>query len=307
MTNVTSAAPNESKQADVDLALLHLALPKGRMHDGVLAILKEAGVSVRSSERGYRPTVSLPNVETKILKPQNVIEMLAAGSRDLGFAGKDWIEELEVSDRVVELLDTGLDPVRVVLAAPVAFLSNDGKLPLGRHVRIATEYARLTQEYIDTNGLDASIVRSRGATEVFPPEDADAIVDNTATGSTLRANGMAIIDDVMASSTRVYASAKAWENPAKRQRIEEIVMLLRSVVEARKRVMLTLNVPREQFDAVLEMLPCMREPTVAELAHDQGYSISSAVLRKDLTVLIPKLKEAGGTDLIVSPINQIVP
>src|SRR2546427_3810659 len=136
------------------------------------------------SARGYRPDVSLPDTEAKILKPQNIVEMLALGSRDLGFAGADWVAELQAN--VVELLDTGLDPVEVVAAVPGALLEN-GRLP-ERHLVVASEYERLAQRWITERGLSAEFVRSYGATEVFPPEDADLIVDNTATGATLEAN-----------------------------------------------------------------------------------------------------------------------
>lgn len=286
--------------------MLHLALPKGRMYDNIVRLLADAGIDLRVSERGYRPILSLPDVETKILKPQNVIEMLAVGSRDVGFAGADWIRELEVQDKLVELLDTGLDRVRIVLAAPISLLDHDGKLP-ERQLRIATEYLRLTQQWIDRTQRKCTLVRSFGATEVFPPEDADAIVDNTATGSTLRANAMRIVDELMTSSTRLYASKAAWNDPAKRDRLERLTMLLRSVLDARARVMLTLNVERDALEQVLDFLPCMREPTVAELSHASGYSVQVAVLRKELPALIPRIKEAGGSDVIVQPVAQIVP
>src|SRR6266568_8202414 len=168
-----------------------LGLPKGRMETGVLALLADAGIRVRPSARGYRPDVSLPGAEAKLLKPQNIVEMLALGSRDVGFAGADWVAELEAD--VVELLDTGLDPVQVVAAAPRAMLV-DGHLP-ARHLVVASEYERLAQRWIAEHGLSAECVRSYGATEVFPPEDADVIVDNSATGATLEANGLVVVDE----------------------------------------------------------------------------------------------------------------
>ncbi|MEM1164724.1 MAG: ATP phosphoribosyltransferase [Planctomycetota bacterium] len=297
--------------AGPDATLLHVALPKGRMHDGVVKLLGEAGISVRVSARGYRPVLSIPAAEAKILKPQNVIEMLAEGTRDVGFAGADWVQELGVQDRVVELLDTELDPVRIVLAAPDELVAEDatlsGPMPHGGQLRIATEYVALTRGWVADRGLQATVVRSFGATEVFPPEDADAIVDNTATGSTLRANGLEIVGEVMRSSTRLYASRSAWEDTGKRARLEELVLLVRSVVEARKRVMLTLNVSRDGLASVLGFLPCMRQPTVAELSAGEGYSVQVAVMRKELTDLIPRIKAAGGTDVIVQPVAQIVP
>src|SRR5947208_11448970 len=214
-----------------------LGLPKGRMETGVLTLLADAGIHVRPSARGYRPDVSLPGAEAKLLKPQNIVEMLVLGSRDVGFAGADSVAELEAD--VVELLDTGLDPVQLVAATPIALLES-GRLPTRRLV-VASEYERLTRRWIGTNGLCAEFVRSYGATEVFPPEDADVIVDNTATGATLEANGLVVVDELMRSSTRLYANPEALEDRARRRRIDDLVMLLESVLVARRRVMLEVN------------------------------------------------------------------
>ena len=294
-----------------DTAPLRLGLPKGRMHDGVLALLDDAGVEVRASTRGYRPKVSLPGVEAKILKPQNIIEMLHAGSRDIGFAGSDWVAELGYaeadSDGLIELLDTGLDRVRLVVAAPKSFVS-DGMLtvPESRPLRVAAEMPSLTANWIAARGLNATIVRTYGATEVFPPEDADCIVDIAASGETLRANGLEIVDIIMQSSTRLFASRSAYDNPKKRQVIDQLVVLLRSVLEARSRVMLDLNVSASSLESVVEALPCMREPTVSALRGAAGFAVRAAVPRADIAELIPLLRERGATDLVVSRPTQIV-
>ena len=203
-----------------------LALPKGRMHDGVINLLADAGIQVRASERGYRPDVSLPGFEAKILKPQNVVEMLQAGSRDIGFASADWVAELDAD--LIEVLDTGLDPVRLVAAAPEEVLV-DGRLP-SKPLVVASEYEQLTQRWIRDRGLDARFVRSYGATEVFPPEDADCIVDNTATGSTLRANNLMVVDVLMRSSTRLYTNPGIFDSPERRDTLDRFVLLLRSVL-----------------------------------------------------------------------------
>jgi ATP phosphoribosyltransferase len=284
-------------------AAVRLALPKGRMQDGVFSLLGDAGIQVRLSERGYRPTISLPGFDTKILKPQNIVEMLHMGSRDLGFAGADWVDELQAE--LVELLDTRLDPVRIVAAAPREIVV-DGHLPTSRLV-VASEYERMTRAWITRQGLDAVFVRSYGATEVFPPEDADCIVDNTATGSTLRANGLEIVDELMRSSTRLYAHPRALDVPEKRATIEHLVLLVRSVIEARRRVMVELNVSDAQLEALIAVLPCMREPTVSRLHGEAGYAVKAAVPRADLPTLIPTLKSCGGTDIVVSNLAQIVP
>ena len=283
--------------------LIHLALPKGRIEAGVTSLLAAAGMDLRAGPRGYRPVLSAPGYEVKLLKPQNIVEMLAAGSRDVGFAGADWVAEKSVD--LVELLDTGLDPVQVVAAAPEAFL-DDGALP-HRPLVIASEYERLTKKWIAENGLEATFVRSYGATEVFPPEDADVIVDITATGETLAANGLIVFDELLPSSTRLYASAHALDIPAKKAGIEGLVLSLRSVIEARGRAMVELNVTPDDLESVIEILPSMREPTIATLHGGEGLSVKAAVPRSELPGLIPLLKERGATDIAVSRLEQIVP
>ena len=282
--------------------MVHLALPKGRMEQAVFALLADAGIRVTFGRRGYRPSLSLAGFETKILKPQNIVEMLHVGSRDIGFAGADWVAEL--SAELVELLDTGLDPVAVVAAAAPEF--EGGGLAPAPFV-VASEYQRLTRAWLERRGLRATFVHSYGATEVFPPEDADCIVDNMATGETLKANGLVIVDELMRSSTRLYAHPSALEHPAKRERIETLVLLLRSVLDARERVMLEVNVSAECLEAVIEVLPSMREPTMAPLHGDQGFALKAAVPRRDLPRVIPAIKARGGTDIVVTALAQIVP
>jgi len=289
------------------MSKIRLGLPKGRMEQGVLSLLADAGIRVRPSARGYRPDVSLPGTEAKMLKPQNIVEMLALGSRDLGFAGADWVAELEEGADLVELLDTGLDPVQLVAAAPAALLeAGGGHLPARRLV-VASEYERLTRSWISARSMCAEFVRSYGATEVFPPEDADVIVDNTATGATLEANGLAIVDVLMRSSTRLYAHRAALEDPARRRYIDDLVLLINSVLEARRRVMLEVNASAACLDAVVSVLPSMRQATVAPLFGNGGYAVKAAVPRELLPQIIPAVKAAGGTDVVVSTLSQIVP
>ncbi|MEC9373535.1 MAG: ATP phosphoribosyltransferase [Planctomycetota bacterium] len=282
---------------------LRLAIPKGRMQDNVVALLRDAGVDIRAAERDYRPRVSLPGVEAKVLKPQNIIGMLVAGARDIGFAGADWVAELEAD--LVEVLNTNLDPVRLVAAAP-ANLLEAGRLP-NRPLVIASEYARLTQRWIEENDLNARLLRTWGATEVFPPEDADCIVDNCASGATLRANDLHIVDELLTSSTRLYANPRALEDPARRETIENLAMLLDSVLQARRRVLIEFNVPADKLEAVIELLPCMREPTVSPL-HGAGWcAVKTAAPREQLARVIPQIRARGGADIIVTQPGQIVP
>lgn len=281
---------------------IRFALPKGRMSDGVERLLADAGIQISATARDYRPNIAFAGFETKILKPRAIIEMLESGSRDLGFAGADWVAEAEAD--VIQLLDTGLDPVRLVAAAPASILQDENWS--SRPLVIASEYEQITRQWIEQQNLDATFLHSYGATEVLPPEDADCIVDNTATGSTLAANDLDIIDEIMTSSTRVYASPRALNDPAKRTKIEEFVMLMQSVLEARRRVMIELNVSGDALETVIEMLPCMREPTVAPLHGSAGYAVKAAVPREQLPTLIPAVKARGGTDIVVTTLNQIV-
>ncbi len=305
--------------------VVRLGLPKGRMQAEVLRLMGDAGLPVRADDRGYRPQVGSDpeqviegalNIafEAKFLKPQNIVEMLATGSRDVGFAGADWVRELEAD--LVELMDTGLDPVKIVAAAP-AYLTENGRLkadarPDGiKNARnslvVASEYQGITKYWMTRNTPDAVFLRSYGATEVFPPEDADIIVDNCATGSTLKANGLVVLDEIMKSSTRLYASKAAMADPAKREAAESIVLLLTSVIEARTRVMVELNVGIERLQAVTDILPCLRSPTISPLDGGQAFAVRIAAPRAMLAHLIPEIKKRGGTDIVVTELSQLVP
>lgn len=304
--------------------LLRIGLPKGRMQGKVAQLLGDAGLPVNADEREYRPRIgngspykigsSSIQYEAKLLKPQNIVEMLASGSRDVGFAGADWVKELGVD--LVELLDTGMDPVTVVAAAPVALVSKIGSLgapklswaqACGRAPVIVSEYETIARSWMKANIPDAEFIRSYGATEVFPPEDADLIVDNCATGGTLRANGLVIIDTIMKSSTRLYASRKAMEDPAKRDAAEALVLILRSVLEARRRVMLEVNVAAADLESVISILPCLRSPTLSPLEGGKDYAVRVAAPRDQLASLIPEIKRRGGTDIVVTQLSQLVP
>ncbi|MEO1585143.1 MAG: ATP phosphoribosyltransferase [Planctomycetota bacterium] len=313
MATTTATTSTPGTVTSLGTVPLRFGLPKGRMQEGVLSLLDDAGIDVSGISRGYRPVVSFEGMQTKVLKPQNIIEMLHSGSRDLGFAGADWVEELGYAsggpdgEGLVELLDTGLDPVRLVIAAPRSSV-NDGELvlPEGRPLRVAAEMPTLAKRWIASRGLDARVVRTYGATEAFPPEDADCILDVAATGETLRANGLEVIDVVTTSSTMLYASRGAFDEPVKRAAMERLVLLLSSVLEARTRVMIDLNVDASGLEGVLATLPAMHEPTLAELRGGSGFAVRAAVLHADVSVLVPTLKSHGARDIVVSRPMQIV-
>lgn len=206
---------------------------------------------------------------------------------------------------IVEVLDTGMDPVRIVAAAPDVDILTKGGLG-GRRIIVASEYETLTRKWLARKGVDATFLRAYGATESLPPEDADVIVDNAATGSTLKANQLEVFDTLMNSTTRLFASQAAWDNPEKRARIEKFAMLLRAVLDARKRLMITFNIAADKLDSVLEKLPAARAPTVSSLFHSSGFAVQIAVEAGKVPVLIPYIKEAGGSDIVVTTLKMLV-
>lgn len=269
------------------------------MQGGVESLLADAGLRVRPTSRGYRPRIEgIRGVAAKLMKPPAIVSMLSNGSRDLGFVGADWVRE--AGDDLVEILDTGLDPVRIVTAAPDGF-----DLERAGVIRVASEMPNLAAAWARDRGLRIVPVRSWGTTEVLPPEDADVVVDVVQTGATLEANGLRVVDVVMESSTRLYASREAAEDPDRRRLIDRVSSLIESVLEARSRLLVELNVEEDRLDAVLEVLPCMRRPTVSQLAGG-GFAVRSAVPRADIATLVLDLREAGGTDLVISEPRQVI-
>lgn len=270
------------------------------MQSGVDRLLDDAGLVVEPEVRGYRPRVrGIDGLEAKRLKPQAVVSMLDQGTRDLGFAGADWVDELGLD--LVEVLDTGLDRVRIVAAAP-----RDLAIRPGDRLRVASEMPALAARWAESRGVDLVPVRSWGTTEVLPPEDADVVVDVVQTGATLAANGLRVVDEIRTSSTRLYASREAASCPDRGPVVRRIADLLRAVLEARSRFLIELNVAEDRLDAVLEVLPCMRRPTVARLA-GEGYAVRAAVLRADFPEMVDRIRAAGGTDIVVGEPRQVIP
>lgn len=283
--------------------LVKLALPTGRIQNNIFKLFADAGIEISGSARSYRPKISPAGFDTKILKTQNIIEMLDLGRRDIGIAGLDWVVELKAD--VVELLDTGLDPVKIVAAAPAGF--PDSAQYKNRKLVIATEYQSITQSWVTKEKLDATIIRSFGTTEAFPPEDADCIVDNTSSGATLEASNLKILEVLLSSSTRIFASPKALDDPLKRSLIEDLVLILKSVLDAREKVMIEINVAKESLEAVALILPCMKTPTISELYEKTGFVVKAAVPKSSLPTLIPKIKDRGGTDIVVTTLSNVIP
>ncbi|MDR0382650.1 MAG: ATP phosphoribosyltransferase [Spirochaetaceae bacterium] len=285
--------------------VLRILLPKGRIYDNVAELFGDAGFQVRLSDRTYRPELGASWLDAKIMKPQNVGQLLELGSHDAGFTGIDWIAE-NGSDAEL-LLDLGFDKVDIVAAVPAG---TDKKTLFKKKIVVATEYVNLAKNYLERNGYKYNIVRTYGATEVFPPDDADMIIDNTASGRTLRDNGLVIIDTLLQSSTWFAASREAMRNAEKRDLIERLVMLFKAVLDGREKVMLEMNVAESRYKEIVSGLPAMRSPTVAPLYSDggeNGYAVKIAVKKSEAPDLITRLKKAGATDIVEYALRKVVP
>ena len=280
---------------------LKMVIPKGRIYTRVVQLLDEAGIQIDVDERAYRPLVSDPEIAVKIMKPQNIPQLLEMGSHDIGFTGVDWIEE--TGAKVDILMDLGFDPVRIVAAAPAE--TRPEELRKGRIV-VASEYQQITRRYLEEQGFDYILLRTYGATEVFPPDDADMIVDNTSTGRTLAEQGLVVLDEVMRSSTCLVANPDALKDDWKAAKIARIQMLFKAILDARGKVMLEMNVLPNLLERVIKMLPAMRSPTVSPLFGDNGFAVKVALSRKQAVELIPNLKAMGASDILEYDFKKVI-
>jgi len=280
---------------------LKILIPKGKIFHSVAKLLQETNLIQEINERSYFPVCSDPEIEAKLMKPQNISQLIEIGSHDLGFTGYDWI--VETAARVEEIMDLDFDRVNIVSAAPGAVTKEELK---SRKIIVASEYENISRAYLNKENFNYIFLRTYGATEAFPPEDADLIIDNTATGQTLKENGLKIIDVLFTSSTRLIAHPASLQDPWKKEKIEEIVMLITSVLQARERVMLEMNVPADRLEEIVKLLPCMRSPTVSTLFNEQGYAVKVAVLKKEAARLIPLLKKLGATDILEYEFRKVV-
>jgi len=281
---------------------LKMVIPKGRMFTSINALLAEAGIHLIAPDRDYRPRCNDPDLSIKLLKSANIPSMVALGQHDCGFAGYDWI--MEHGAHVETVLDLGFDPVRIVACIPESW---DWEEVRQRRIIAVSEYRHLTGRFLEQQGVDYTFLRSYGATEVFPPEDADLIVDNTATGSTLRANRLKIVETVMESSTRFIAHPSVYDDPVKADQLENMRVLFDSVLEGRKRVLLEMNCPEERIDDLVALLPAMKSPTVARLHRGTGFSVKAAILSSGVKDLIPRLRRVGATDILEMDIRKVIP
>ncbi len=278
---------------------LKLVLPKGRISKKVLALLSDCGIDILGDERNYRPKAYGFDLEVKLLKSQNIPSLVEIGQHDIGFAGLDWIQERR--SEVVILKDLGFDPVKIVTCIPEDW---DFESMKSRKLIVASEYKNIATDYLNRLGIDYQLLRSYGATEVFPPEDADMIIDNTSTGTTIRANRLKIVDTVMESATQFVANEKVLNDPQKRQQIEDLTTLMQAVLNGRDRVLLEMNCPNDQIKAIVDLLPAMRYPTVSRLYQDKGFAVKAAIQKSQIRALIPQLIAAGATDILETPIRK---
>jgi ATP phosphoribosyltransferase len=290
--------------------MLSLVLPKGSLENATLDLFDAADLTVRrSSDRDYHASIDDPRIaRVRFLRPQEIPSYLERGLFDLGITGRDWITETEAdvaSLGELQYSKATSNPVRVVLAVPEsAPWQSVRDLPEG--VRISTEFPSLTARYLAENGAKAMVVPSYGATEAKVPDIVDAIVDLTETGSSLRKNGLRILETILTSYTELVACKASFQDPEKRAAMEDIVLLLRGAIKARGHVLLKLNVPAARLAVVSAMLPAMSSPTITALASGDMNAIETVVPKRGVNTLIPALKAAGAHDILEIPISKIV-
>jgi ATP phosphoribosyltransferase len=292
---------------------LKLGIPKGSLQDSTIQLFHRAGFTIYVSTRSYFPSVDDPELECMLIRAQEMARYVCDGVLDAGLTGQDWIREHQLGGASKHSLTSVADliyakqsfgKVRWVLAAPE---DSRFKTPTDfEGATIATELVRVTKAYFDALNVNVNVEFSWGATEVKPPVLADAIVEATETGSTLRANRLRIIDTVMESNTQLIANDGALADPWKRTKIENIALLLRAAIEAQGRVGLMLNVRRADLPKVLALLPALQRPTISSLSDEDWVAVNTIIEEKTVRDLIPKVKAAGGQGIVEYPLNKIV-
>jgi ATP phosphoribosyltransferase len=290
--------------------VLNLVLPKGSLEKATLELFAAADLTVnRSSAVDYKATIDDPRIESvRILRPQEIPMYVAEGMFDLGITGRDWIEETTSKVETLGELQYSKAtsrPIRMVVAvagdSPVERVED---LPQG--VRVSTEYPVVTRRFFEAKGIEADIRLSYGATEAKIPDIVDCIVEITETGRALRAAGLKEIDQIMQSYTELVANPASYADPAKQHAMHQVRTLLQGVLEARGKVLVKLNVSPTDLDQVIGLLPSMKAPTVSKLHGDGGYAVETVVMKREINILIPALKDAGASDIIELPLAKIV-
>ncbi len=286
---------------------LKLGIPKGSLENATIELFRRAGFNITTSSRSYFPAIDDPEIECMLIRAQEMARYVEDGVLDAGLTGRDWVEENEA--RVQTVCDLiyakqSFGKVRWVLAVPEASAIRSVRDLEGKIV--ATELVATTKRYLAANGVKAKVEFSWGATEVKPPELADAIVEVTETGSSLRANKLRIIETVLESNTQLIANVDAWADEWKRHKLEDIQMLLEGAMNALGKVGLMLNVSRECLQAVLEVLPALKNPTISELSSGDWLAVNTILDESTVRTIIPRLKKAGAQGIVEYPLNKIV-
>ncbi|NCO83508.1 MAG: ATP phosphoribosyltransferase [Nitrospirae bacterium] len=288
--------------------ILKLGIPKGSLQESTLKLFRKAGYHISVSSRSYYPSFDDIEVEAMLIRAQEMARYVEDGILDCGLTGKDWILEQNADvHEVAELIyaKEGLRPVKWVIAVP-----NDSKIKSVKGLngkRIATELVGFTKRYLKTKGIKAEVDFSWGATEVKPPYLADAIVELTETGASLKANNLRIVETILESSTRFIANKKAWQDKWKKQKMENIVMLLKGALSAEEKVGLKMNVPERSFKRVMTLLSAMHSPTISALSDKRWYALEVIIDEKVVRDIIPKLKTAGASGIVEYQLNKVIP
>ena len=290
--------------------MINIAIPKGSLQNQTLQLFEQAGLEVKRTEREYNARIDDPRIgKVKILRPQEIPGYVAKGYFDLGISGTDWIMESgAVVTHVADLNygKQGPGMVKLVVAVPESQdIKSARDIPPGS--RVSTEYPQLTQAFFLNLGIPVDIQFSFGATEAKVPELTDVVVDLTETGSTLKKNGLKIIDVMLQSTSELIANKKSWADPQKHEDIIAVETLLSAVIRAREKVLLKMNVPESSMKSVMEMLPSMKNPTISKLYNTEYYAVETVVDRSGVNLLIPKLKKSGAEDILELAISKIVP
>jgi ATP phosphoribosyltransferase len=289
------------------MSKLKLGIPKGSLEHATVDLFRRAGFNITTSSRSYFPAIDDPEVECMLIRAQEMARYVEDGVLDAGLTGRDWVEENEAKVQTVADLiyaKQSFGKVRWVLAVPEASPFRSVKDLEGKI--IATELVGATKRYLAANGVNAKVEFSWGATEVKPPELADAIVEVTETGSSLRANKLRIIETVLESNTQLIANTDSWQDAWKRRKLEDMKMLLEGAINALGKVGLMLNVHRECLQAVLGVLPALRKPTISTLSEEEWLAVNTILDESTVRTIIPRLKEAGAQGIVEYPLNKIV-
>jgi len=286
---------------------LKLGIPKGSLENATVDLFRRAGFTITTSSRSYFPGIDDPSIECMLIRAQEMARYVEDGILDAGLTGRDWIQENEAE--VVAVADLiyakqSFGKVRWVLAVPEA--SNFKTVHDLQGKIIATELVATTRRYLAAHGVTAKVEFSWGATEVKPPVLADAIVEVTETGSSLRANKLKIIDTVLESNTQLIANKRSWEEQPKRRKLEDIKMLLEGAISALGKVGLMLNVHKNDLAAVLAVLPALKRPTISHLSDEEWLAVNTILDESTVRDIIPRLKQAGGQGIVEYPLNKIV-